>query len=105
MQSEEVSPELGEDVILEEVNHENTLNVLESQDLPNIEDHNLEPVPRENSVDILEELKVEELIPNVDMDSQIPQLSLSESNLLQQLDDLDPETVLARKKKMLIQKV
>ena len=71
VQSEEVS-ELGEDVILEEVNHENTLNVLESQDLPNIEDHNLEPVPRENSVDILEELKVEELIPNVDMDSQIP---------------------------------
>lgn len=107
---------LPEDVILQEVlqshGDENVVETLESTTVElNVSSSQVEEEPQMKvetneesygeeklNTNTMEELKVEELVPELDTSSEIPVLSLSDANLLQELDDLDPENLIRNKK-------
>ena len=86
---------LGEELVLEETNLDEVLSANNDQEL----------VREDETYDLMEELKASELNVNElvaepsDAPSEIPPLTLNESNLLEQLEALDPET-LAQKNKV-----
>ena len=86
---------LGEELVVEETNLDEVLSANNDQEL----------VREDETYDLMEELKASELNVNElvaepsNAPSEIPPLTLNESNLLEQLEALDPET-LAQKNKV-----